>query len=107
MPDSTESPSFAATCGIVWLRMRAPENHPLPAHEPDLHVQPNVAGQRQRQHIGTHRVTHYFRIRKAPGNACITLVAIFASHLLVSPQYRFVHEVQPECLTTTRQTTWT
>ncbi len=106
MPEVTESPSFAATCGIVWLRMRGPGNHPLPTHEPDLHVQPNVLRQRQRQHIGTHRVTHHFRIGKAPGNACITLVAIFASHLWLIPQYRFVHEVQPEYLTTTGQTTW-
>ncbi len=86
--------------------MRAPWDHPLPTHEPDLHVQPNVAAARQRQHIGTHRVTHHFRIRERPGNACITLVAIFASHLLVNPQYRFVHEVQPEYLTTTRPDTW-
>lgn len=86
----TESPSSAQPAALSGYIVR-PGNHSITnTSNRTFIVQPNVVvtvKEMVRTGLPTTRI-------RGVGNACITLVAIFASHLLVGLQYCFVQEVQ-------------
>ncbi len=70
------------------FRLAPPENRRPPTRESAVG---QTQRQRQRQYVGTHRVTHHFQVfGNAPGNACITVVAILPATDWLAWRYRLL-----------------